>query len=87
MPIAEQKTPKSRPPSIGPAEAFYALFRSLPKNEKMALAKYILEDDEVRQNAIEMEIPNNTTLNAFEEDQSNMPVFTSIEALRKDLLS
>jgi hypothetical protein len=32
-------------------------------------------------------IPNETTLKAFAEDKYDMPVFRSIEELRKDLLS
>jgi addiction module HigA family antidote len=32
-------------------------------------------------------IPNETTLTAFEEDESAMPVFHSIEGLRRDLYS
>jgi hypothetical protein len=33
-----------------------------------------------------LEIPNETTLKAFAEDKSAMPVFHSVEELRKDLL-
>lgn len=78
---------KTSKPPIGTAEALYILFRSLPKEEKLAAAKYILEDEEVRKNEEGACIPNEVTLNSFEEETSEMPVFHSMEALRKDLLS
>ncbi len=87
MAITDKESPQNQSPSITPAEAFYILFRSLPKKEKMAVAKFILEDEEVRNNAAEIRIPNESTRASFEEDKSSMPRFDSIEALRKDLLS
>ncbi len=87
MPISEQKSPKSRPPSVSTAEAFYVLFRALPKKEKIAVARYILQDDEVQKSANSMVVPNETTLKSFQEDKAGMPVFHSIDDLRKDLLS
>jgi hypothetical protein len=87
MPIIEPKSPASPPLSIGAAEAIYVLFRSLPKQEKLALAKYILEDEEVRTNMEGTRIPNASTLKSFREEKSEMPVFHSVETLRKDFLS
>jgi hypothetical protein len=87
MPVTDKGSPQHQPPSIGPAEALYVLFRSLSKNEKLAVAKYILEDEEVRKTVAATHIPNEATLRAFKEDKSEMPHFDSLEALRKDLLS
>lgn len=87
MPITDKDSLQNQPPSITPAEAFYILFRSLPKKEKIAVAKFILEDEEVQKNAAENHIPNELTLESFEEDKSKMPRFDSLEALRKDFMS
>jgi len=51
------------------------------------VVKYILEDEDVRQQEFRTDIPNKTTLSAFAEKKADMPVYESIEALRKDLLS
>lgn len=87
MSISEQESHPSHRWSMGTAEAFYTLFRTLPAEDKLAVAKYILEDEDVRRNAIPAIIPNKTTLSAFAEKKDDMPVFESIEALREDLLS
>lgn len=68
---------------ISTPEAFYRLFQALPAKERFAAAKYILEDEQVRHH---FKIPNEMTLAAFAEDKHDMPVFTSMDALRKDLL-
>lgn len=87
MNATDPESLKTSKPPIGTAEALYILFRSLPKEEKLAAAKYILEDEEVRKNEEGSCIPNEVTLKSFEEEKSEMPVFHSMEALRKDLLS
>ena len=87
MSISKQDTHPSRRWPTGAAEAFYTLFRTLPAEDKLAVARYILEDEDVRRNGIPTDIPNKTTLSAFAEKKDDMPVFESIEALREDLLS
>jgi len=68
------------------AEAFYQVFRALPKKDRLAIAHYILEDEEIR-DSMQLEIPNETTLAAFAEDRTSMPVFQTVDDLRKDLLA
>jgi len=70
--------------SISTAEAFYRVFCALPKNDQLAVVRYILEDEKIQHN---LEIPNETTLKAFAEDKSKMQVFHTIDELRKDLLT
>ena len=70
------------PITIGAPEAFYRLFRSLSQKERFEAARYILEDEEIRYH---LKIPNEITLKAFAEDKNNMPVFNTIDELRKDL--
>ncbi len=69
------------------AEAFYRVFRSLPKKERLAAARFILEDQEIRRLFDLTELPNAVTLKAFAEDKAKMPVFDTVDDLRKDLLS
>jgi len=72
---------------MGTAEAFYRVFCALPKKERVAVARYILQDTEIRQTLAFPEIPNDQTLKSFAEDTSHMPVFTTLQGLREDLLS
>ena len=53
----------------------------------MTVARYIIEDEEVRDGLNTLEIPNQITLDAFAEDKSTMPRFDTIDELRKDLLA
>lgn len=69
--------------SISTAEAFYKLFCTLSKNDQITIARYILENEEIQHL---LEVPNETTLKAFAEDKSKIPVYHSIDELRKDLL-
>ncbi|HRQ36386.1 MAG TPA: hypothetical protein PLD25_00540 [Chloroflexota bacterium] len=69
------------------AEAFYQVFRALPKKDRLAVARYILEDAEVRDSLSQLETPNETTLAAFAEDKGTMPMFQTVDELRKDLLA
>ncbi|MDM8522540.1 hypothetical protein QUF80_04140 [Desulfococcaceae bacterium HSG8] len=84
--VAEKQSGKFQPESVGTAEAFYVIFRSLPEKDRMAVARYILEDDDIRHCYELSEIPNEATLKAFAENKSAMPLFHSVEELRKDLL-
>ena len=68
---------------ISAPEAFYRLFQALSPQERFAAARYILEDKEIRHH---FKIPNEMTLASFAEDKEKMPVFSSIDALREDLL-
>lgn len=72
---------------VSTAEAFYRIFRVLSKKDKIAVVRYIMEDEEVRKTLEFTEIPNALTLEAFAEDKSDMPAFETIDELRKDLLS
>ncbi|MEE4356849.1 MAG: hypothetical protein V2I97_10285 [Desulfococcaceae bacterium] len=78
---------QSQVASVSTAEAFYVIFRALPKEDRLIVARYILEDDDIRHCGDMSEIPNQDTLKAFAEDKSAMPLFHSIEELRKDLLA
>lgn len=69
------------------AEAFYRVFCALPKKDRVAVARYIFQDTEIRHTLELTEIPNDQTLKSFAEDKSHMPVFTTLQALREDLLS
>ncbi|MBF0227945.1 MAG: hypothetical protein HQK76_21090 [Desulfobacterales bacterium] len=73
--------------SVGTAEAFYLIFRSLPKKDRLSVIRYILEDEEIEQSVNLLEIPNEKTLKAFDQDKSTMPIFKTVEELKKDLLS
>ncbi len=72
---------------FGPAEAFYKIFRALPQKERIAIAYYILADEEVQKGLELSEIPNETTVQAFAKDKQDMPVFNTIDELQEDLLS
>ncbi|MCK4787103.1 MAG: hypothetical protein KAV87_25315 [Desulfobacteraceae bacterium] len=72
--------------TISTGEAFYRVFRALPKKDRLTVARYILKDEDIRRSFDKLEIPNETTLKAFAEDKSAMPAFHSVEELRKDLL-
>lgn len=78
---------KNYPLKFSTAEAFYRVFRALPKKERLAIARYILADEGVQKDLELSEVPNETTLKAFAEDKGSMPVFSTIDELRKDLLS
>lgn len=53
----------------------------------MTIARYILQDEDIRRNLDEFELPNEITLAAFREDNATMPVFQTIDELRQDLLT
>ena len=72
---------------ISTAAAFYRAFYVLPKKDHIAVASYFFQDTEMRELLELTEIPNDLTLNSFAEDKSCMPVFTSLQSLREDLLS
>ncbi len=78
---------KSSQANISTAEAFYRVFCALSKEDRLNVARYILNDEEIQQQYELSKIPNNVTLNAFAEDKANMPTFESIQELREDLLS
>ena len=77
----------SRTAQASAAEAFYRVFRALPRKERMAIACYILADAEVQKTLALPEMPNATTLRAFAEDKRGLPAFDTVDELRKDLLS
>ena len=72
---------------ISTADAFYKIFLSLPKRDRLLAAQYILLDEEIRKIFDLTEIVNKKTLDAFAEDKKNMPAFNTVDELRKDLLS
>ncbi len=69
------------------ADAFYRVFCALPKKDRVAVARYIFQNTEIRQTLELTEIPNALTLKSFAEDKSQMPSFGTIKDLREDLLS
>jgi len=73
--------------TMSTAGAFYWVFRALPKKDRLTIAQYILKDEDVQRSFGNLEIPNKTTLKAFAEDKSAMPIFHCVEELRKDLVS
>lgn len=75
---------KTQNQNVTTAEAFYKVFRSLPKKDRLAVAQFILKDKEVQR---QIKIPNETTIESFAENKSVMPAFRSVDELRKDLLS
>ncbi|MDI6751820.1 MAG: hypothetical protein QME07_03040 [bacterium] len=87
MLTSKKRSEKFQSVTISKGEAFYRIFRALPKKDRVAVAQYILKDEDIRSSFDKSEIPNKTTLEAFAEDKSAMPVFHSVEELRKDLLS
>ena len=73
--------------TISTAEAFYRVFRALSKRDRLDVARYIFQDDEIRHNLELTEIPNDLTVQSFSEEKAKMAVFDSIQDLREDLLS
>ena len=84
---SNKQSGKSRSASISTAEAFHRVFRALTKKDRLTVARYILEDKDIRRRFGMLETQNERTLKAFAEDKSAMSVFHSVEELRKDLLS
>jgi hypothetical protein len=80
----KSKTSKAK---VSTAEAFYLVFCALPKKDRFAVAYYILQNDEIRQNFGLPNMPNDITFKAFHEDKTKMPVFQTIEEFREDLYS
>ena len=72
---------------IGTAEAFYRVFCALPKQARLAVARYIFQDAEIRHSLELSDTPNDLTLRTFAEEKAQMPAFSSIDDLRKDLLA
>ena len=87
MLTSKKHSEKSQSVTISTAEAFYRVFCALPKKDRLTVARYILEDEDIRRSFNKLEIPNETTLKAFAEDKSDMAVFHSVEQLREDLSS
>ncbi len=73
--------------TLSTAEAFYRVFCALPLRERIAIAHYILADEQVRQSLALSEVPNGVTLQAFAESKEDMPVFDTVDELVEDLLS
>jgi hypothetical protein len=87
MKQAIQISPPQATNQMSTAEAFYRVFCALPKKDRVAIALYIFQDTEIRHILELTEIPNDQTIKSFTEDKAHMPVFTTIQALRDDLLS
>ena len=85
----ESATGKRRKPEtkVSTAEAFYLVFCALPKKDRLTVARYILQNEEIRKSIKYFEAPNVATVKALEEDPRKMPEFRTIEELRQDLLS
>ena len=63
------------------------VFCALPLRERIAIAHYILADEQVQQGLALSEVPNSVTLQAFAESKEDMPVFDTLDELVEDLLS
>ena len=72
--------------TLSTAEAFYRVFCALSLQERIAIAHYILADEQVQQGLVMSEVPNSATLQAFAESKENMPAFDTVDELSKDLL-
>jgi hypothetical protein len=79
--------PRASKTKISTAEAFYLVFCALPKRDRLTVARYILQDEEIRKSIEHVELPNDITIKALDEDTAEMPRFGTIEELRQDLLS
>ena len=79
--------PRASKTKVSTAEAFYRIFCALPKRDRFTVARYILQDEEVRKSFENNDMPNDITLRSFDENRSEMEKFGTIEALRQDLLS
>ncbi len=73
--------------TLSTAEAFYRVFCALSLQERIAIAHYILADEQVQQSLALSKVPNNVTLQAFAENKEDMPVFDTVDELVEDLLS
>jgi len=72
---------------VSTADAFYRIFCALSKKDRLAVARHIFQDEEIREFFDLNEIPNESTRNAFAEKKTRMPIFESIHDLCDDLLS
>jgi len=82
-----QFSPSQPTGQISTAEAFYRVFCALPKKDRVAVARFIFQNTEIRHTLELTETPNDQTRNSFTGEKSHMPVFTTIQALRENLLS
>lgn len=73
--------------TLSTAKAFYREFCALSLQERIAIAHYILADEQVQQSLALSEVPNSVTLQAFAESKKDMLVFDTVDELVKDLLS
>jgi len=73
--------------TLSTAEAFYRVFCALPHQERIAIARYILADEQIQRDLALSETPNEVTLQAFAESKPQMPVFDTVDELAEDLLS
>lgn len=80
-------SPATTEHTLSTAEAFYRVFCALPLEERIAIAHYILADEQVQQGLALSEVPNSVTLQAFAESKEDMPVFDTVDELVEDLLS
>jgi len=72
---------------LSTAEAFYRVFCALSLQDRIAIARYILADEQVQHGLALSEVPNSVTLQAFAESKEDMPVFDTVDELVEDLLS
>ncbi len=84
---SQSGNPRASKTKVSTAEAFYLVFCALPKRDRLTVARYILQDDEIRKSIEHLEVPSAITLKAFDEDTAEMPRFGTVEELRQDLLS
>jgi len=87
MRVANKRSGTGPSGRLSTAEAFYQVFQALPAKERVMAACYILTDEDIRRRIDLLEFPNETTLQAFAEERAAMPVFRTVDDLRKDLLS
>lgn len=87
MLVSKKQLENSKPVAISTADAFYRLYRALPKRDRLKVAQYLIDDGDIQHSFEQIKILNETTLKSFGEDKSVMPEFHSVDELRKDLLS
>lgn len=80
-------SPASHHQAISTAEAFYQVFCALSRQDRLDVARYIFQNDEIRHDLELTEIPNDLTMQSFAERSAEMPVFESVQDLREELLA
>ena len=72
---SQSGNPRASKTKVSTAEAFYLVFCALPKRDRLTVARYILQDDEIRKSIEHLEVSSAITLKAFDEDSRNAEIW------------